>query len=106
MHIPIEAPVLEDPIAEDPIVEDPIVEDPIIKEPVTEEPVPTNLTARMVHKSSMASDHWFLAAQPIRSQVAPHSISQQTTPPASPQQRKQHKGADGATTKTSTPSAV
>ena len=106
VHIPIEASVLEDPIAEDPIIEDPVVEDPIIKEPITKELVPINLTVGIVHKSSMALDRWYPAVLPIRSQATPHSISQQTIPPTSQQRRKQQKGANSATTRTSTPSAV
>ena len=65
MHIPIEAPVLEDTIAEDPITKDLVVEDPIIKKPITEELVPTKTN----HKDGSKVFHGF---GPLVSSYAVH----------------------------------
>ena len=62
LHIPVEALNLEAPFVK--------------------APAPINPTARMVQRCTMALDHQFLAAQPIRSQGAPQSTLQQTTPSA------------------------
>lgn len=44
-------------------------------------PTPFNSTIGMVQRCTMALDHWFPCAQPVRGQTAPWLTSQQTTSP-------------------------
>jgi len=85
LHIPVEALNLEAPFVK--------------------APAPINPTARMVQRCTMALDHQFLAAQPIRSQATPQPTLQQITPSAPHQWRKRQRGTDDAPTEFGTPSA-
>ena len=55
-------------------------------------PVLPNPAEEIVKKRSMALDRWFLAARASGVQASTQPTPQQTTPFASRQQRKRHKG--------------